>query len=466
MIIVNLIEFSSESSRGLTLPTLYLYVTSLGGGVRDLSLLISLFSFGRLISSTLFGWFSDFFDPRRAYALSLIVSFLSNLLYVFASSFKNHGLLVLSLSRFLVGFGAGNRSVCRSDVARMTSPSIRLRYMTILQATVYMGYALTPGIVSILPYLFPSFNMYTSPGVALCVLNLFVLICVIFVYDSGDVGEGVVLHTTRLLKSSSPSQSISISKSLLQKGFYMFISLNCLIKATLSVFETVTPVLYLRVTDQVDESKVRGESRGSQIASFLFWLGLGTFVFFFSLLPFPTLSTHTGGLVILLLIATLKKQKYSNLLSWCSLLIQGVGCMFGALTETLYSNMFNLLICEILVWSIGSPIAGAVLISSFSVMLGNRNKQGLSMGLIGSAGSLGRIFAPPLNSVLMHDDMGYITFVFFAITSLMGSFGLWMFNRLVERDRKFSNGELKSLLEKKDGDGKDVGDDPLKMALF
>ena len=140
--------------------------------------------------------------------------------------------------------------------------------------------------------------------------------------------------------------------------------------------------------------------------------------------------------------------------------------MFGALTETLYSNMFNLLICEILVWSIGSPIAGAVLISSFSVMLGNRNKQGLSMGLIGSAGSLGRIFAPPLNSVLMHDDMGYITFVFFAITSLMGSFGLWMFNRLVERDRKFSNGELKSLLEKKDGDGKDVGDDPLKMALF
>ena len=192
MIIVNLIEFSSESSRGLTLPTLYLYVTSLGGGVRDLSLLISLFSFGRLISSTIFGWFSDFFDPRRAYALSLIVSFLSNLLYVFASSFGNHSLLVLSISRFLVGFGAGNRSVCRSDVARMTSSSKRLRYMTILQATVYMGYALTPGLASILPessHLFPSLNMYTIPGVALCVLNLFVLCCVAFVYT--DVGEEV-----------------------------------------------------------------------------------------------------------------------------------------------------------------------------------------------------------------------------------------------------------------------------------
>jgi MFS family permease len=132
--------------------------------------------------------------------------------------------------------------------------------------------------------------------------------------------------------------------------------------------------------------------------------------------------------------------------------------------------MPTLLICEVLVWSIGSPIAGAVLISSFSMMLGNRNKQGLSMGLIGSAGSLGRIFAPPLNSVLMHNELGYITFVFFAVMSLVGSFALWIFARVVDREnRDFSDGELKSLLEK-DGDvekkKKKDNDDPLKLALF
>ena len=88
------------------------------------------------------------------------------------------------------------------------------------------------------------------------------------------------------------------------------------------------------------------------------------------------------------------------------------------------------------------------------------------------AGSLGRIFAPPLNSVLMHNELGYITFVFFAVMSLVGSFALWMFARVVDREnRDFSDGELKSLLETDGGgDGKkkkkDSDDDPLKLALF
>ena len=54
--------------------------------------------------------------------------------------------------------------------------------------------------------------------------------------------------------------------------------------------------------------------------------------------------------------------------------------------------------------------------------------------------------------------------------SLVGSFALWMFARVVDREnRDFSDGELKSLLEK-DGDvekkKKKDNDDPLKLALF
>ena len=65
---------------------------------------------------------------------------------------------------------------------------------------------------------------------------------------------------------------------------------------------------------------------------------------------------------------------------------------------------------------------------------------------------------------------------FFAVMSLVGSFALWMFARVVDREnRDFSDGELKSLLEKDgggdgDGDGKkkkkDSDDNPLKLALF
>ena len=66
MVLVNAVEFVSESSRGLTLPTLYLYVKSLGGDVRHLSVLIAIFSVGRLVASPLFGWISQHVSFRAA----------------------------------------------------------------------------------------------------------------------------------------------------------------------------------------------------------------------------------------------------------------------------------------------------------------------------------------------------------------------------------------------------------------
>ena len=81
----------------------------------------------------------------------------------------------------------------------------------------------------------------------------------------------------------------------------------------------------------------------------------------------------------------------------------------------------------------------------------------------------GSIFSR-LNSVLMHNELGYITFVFFAVMSLVGSFALWMFARVVDREnRDGSDGELKSLLEKDgggDGKKKKKKDNALKLALF
>ena len=61
--------------------------------------------------------------------------------------FRSRGLAfpVLAVARFLCGFGAGNRSVCRANVARLTLMEQRLQFLTVLQATVYFGYAVTPG---------------------------------------------------------------------------------------------------------------------------------------------------------------------------------------------------------------------------------------------------------------------------------------------------------------------------------
>jgi len=437
MIVVNLVELSSESSRGLTLPTLYLFVIHLGGGIQELSILISIFSVGRLVGSTLFGKMTDLMSARETYVSSILISLLGNFIYILADMngvSPSTGMLILTMSRFIVGFGAGNRSVCRSNVADLTVPESRMRYMTLLQATVYFGYALTPGIAASLPYqkreAFWNFNslvhvnIYTVPGFVLCALNSFVLLCVLAGVDENmdwshepsccgtDVekaseNEGIVARTNK-------PQVSGISEGLARRGFNLFLFLNFLLKGTLSIFETITPVLFLQVTHQ-SHASTTDQPRGVQIAQFLFWLGV-------------------GGLIVLLLVASQKSNRWmSDTLCWVSFLVQGFGCLCGVYC-VLSPSLAALLSTEILVWSLASPVAGAVLISSFSCMLGP-SKQGLSMGLIGSAGSLGRILAPPINGFLMANGNGYGVFFACAVLSFLSAALLLMFRRCVDTEK-------------------------------
>lgn len=469
MAVVNLVELSSESARGLTLPTLYLYVMRMGGGVADLSILISIFSVGRLFGSTVFGKLVDVTSARQTFAVSLVVSLIGNAMYVLADNASGgnifgftYGMMLLLISRFVVGFGAGNRAVCRANVADLTSQSSRMRYMTILQATVYFGYAVTPGVASVLPYqrnveftstAFFRLNIYTLPGIVLCVLNAFVLASVALGYDESvdwthePIGEpsssssssslppppsalaataAVSVISSDYMKTAGAigtkqgdavarSSSKRLSDELATKGFYLYLSLNFLLKGTLSIFETITPVLYLRVTDQTEEAR-NPTPRGQQIARFLFWLGV-------------------GGLAVLLVVAYQKSnRRLSDTLCWASLTLQGFGCAYGAICET-YPSMRSLVATEILVWSIASPIAGAVIISSFSCILGP-SKQGLSMGLIGSAGSLGRIIAPPINGALMSVNAGSSVFVVCSIASFVSAFSLYWFNAKARAEKQ------------------------------
>jgi len=441
MSLLNLVEFASESSRGLTLPTLYLYVQSIGGDVRHLSYLISIFSFGRLISSTLVGYMADKTSMKAMFQTSLAISVLGNLLYVLASSslLGTNQMTMLMFSRFVVGFGAGNRAVCRKGVTTITHDDSRLRFMTLLQATVYFGYAVTPGIAAMLPYSTRAtaweisglwqINMYTVPGIALVLMNLMVLIGLSILFDervdSQDEPGSHLVHPEAAEGSKNVDfeavpvtelPAFKISEELVWWGVWLYLSLNFIGKGTLSVFETVTPVMYLDVTGQTLATLDPTETRARQIANFLFWLGL-------------------GGLAVLLIVASLNTKRSANdLLCWLSQLVQGLGCLFGAMCF-LDPSMGLLLACEVLVWSLASPIAGAVVVSSFSLLI-DKKQQGLYMGLIGSAGSLGRVFAPPINGYLMHIGYGAATFFFFAVASIVAAVAIIWFSGQVKRERK------------------------------
>jgi len=69
-----------------------------------------------------------------------------------------------------------------------------------------------------------------------------------------------------------------------------------------------------------------------------------------------------------------------------------------------------------LIWTLGSPITQTLILSSFSKILGSQ-PQGLWMGWIGSAGSIGRVVFPVLAG-LVTDGIDY---VFGSIFSVIGA---------------------------------------------
>ena len=81
-----------------------------------------------------------------------------------------------------------------------------------------------------------------------------------------------------------------------------------------------------------------------------------------------------------------------------------------------------------LVWSIGAPIASTVVVASFSKILGSR-PQGLHMGLIGAAGSVGRILIPLSASLL--SNMG--VFIFAGVLAVGCAVAVMVYSAYVAR---------------------------------
>ncbi|KDO31836.1 hypothetical protein SPRG_03756 [Saprolegnia parasitica CBS 223.65] len=367
--LINFVIFIAESSRGIVMPTLFLYCQSLGGGLYEMGLLTSVYSVGRLISSTVFGYLCDKHSFRAVYIASAIIGFAGNIVYFVPST------RALIISRFFVGVSSGNLSVCRSNVAAMTTVDVRLKYLTILAISVYFGYALTPGLDGFMTgidyhILGLPLNELTAPGLLLVLLNLVTIVLMLCIYDDSigvqDAPEAAVDETQK--KTSSPMDAFVLSDTLVYAGVVLFIMLNVVARGVLSIYETINVPLFVQVTGDSHENVIVAAS------TFQFNLGL------LGLLAYVAIEIwhHVISDVKLLVIG------FAGL---------GLGNLILALHATptyteLWTGVFFL-------WSVGSPITTAVCVSAFSKILGTR-QQGKWMGILGSAASVSRIIMPML----------------------------------------------------------------------
>ncbi|KAG6613317.1 Major Facilitator Superfamily (MFS) [Phytophthora cinnamomi] len=432
MALIHLSEFGAEAARGLVLPTLFTYVQELGGGLEDIALLTALFSVGRFFSSLLFGWLCDRTSFRVLYNVAGACAVVGNLMYVLPYSASVHSRTLLALSRFVIGFGAGNRSVCRANIAMLTRVDQRLQYFTLFATVVFLAYALTPGLGSVVGDTqieiggdLLQFNRFTAPGFLLVALNLITIVFNNIIYDDSvsreDAPQSPTASSAPSPETTKPAEKVlaiavdeaedgdaakakpaqgssgpELSDRAVTVGMLVFIFLNFNARGILSIFETVNVPLFLEMTNRNTTAEQDSVQATQDASTFYLIVGLLGLISYGSVqilrkkvsdvgfLLFGFAMLLVGNAVLLTLCADMHVNNERS----------------DDIDEAHSQQQFNIFVAaEIFVWSIGCPLTSAVVVSAFSKVLGSR-PQGLLMGVFGASASIARMVLPFLPSLL------------------------------------------------------------------
>ncbi|KAF0683862.1 Aste57867_24088 [Aphanomyces stellatus] len=406
--LIYLAQFTAEASRGLVLPTLFLYCQALGGGLADMGRATSIFSVGRVLSSILFGYMSDHVSFRAVHLLSAAIGVMGNLVYLVPTSphlSPMASMALLLLSRFLVGFGAGNVSVCRANVATMTPVAHRLQYMNRLALVVFLGYALSPGLGGLFAHVdvpLPgslALNALSIPGLLLALLNAITFVSVLFGFDNSL--DAMDAPPATLSPSSpwpsieatprKPSSSVPLPPSTLPDhtlvgyGIALFILLNIVGRGVLAVFETILVPLHFQVAHE-------------SVASAMLSIAPGTI----SAAAVQAAATFQFNIGLLGLVTYLVVEISRHAIAHTAWLVLGLAAYVVGNTLLLVPPLHWTQFCVAIyfVWSVGAPLLTAVSVAAFSTLLGTR-PQGLWMGIFGAAGSLSRIVLPLIPALFL-----------------------------------------------------------------
>jgi MFS family permease len=169
---------TSDASRGLLFPTLWLNITSRGGSLASLSNSVAVFNVGKMIGAPLQGLLSEWLGREAVLILGNIFIFLGALMYSIvsnaplrsdcvapessSSSTSSNAIFWIILSQGILGIGAGSLGLIRSCIMDMSSDSNTTIYMSYISILQYCAYIFMPIVGSLLTLLAPSSLSITS----------------------------------------------------------------------------------------------------------------------------------------------------------------------------------------------------------------------------------------------------------------------------------------------------------------
>lgn len=179
-------------------------------------------------------------------------------------------------------------------------------------------------------------------------------------------------------------------------GMLVFIFLNFNARGILSIFETVNVPLFLEMTNRNTAAEQDSVQATQDASTFYLMVGLLGLISYGSVQILRKKISDVGFLIFgfaMLLVGN------AILLTLCADM-HVINERSDDIDEAHSQQQFNIFVAaEVFVWSIGCPLASAVVVSAFSKVLGSR-PQGLLMGVFGASASIARMVLPFLPSLL------------------------------------------------------------------
>lgn len=163
---------------------------------------IASYSLGQMVSSPLFGLWSNYRPRKEPLIVSIFISVAANCLYAYVHVPAAHNKYYMLVARGLVGFGAGNVAVVRSYIAGATSLQERTSAMANTSTCQALGFILGPVFQTCFALIGEEgltwdtiklqVNMYTAPvllGAFLGILNIILILFLLREHRVDDSGR-------------------------------------------------------------------------------------------------------------------------------------------------------------------------------------------------------------------------------------------------------------------------------------
>ena len=260
--IICAVIFVGEMARGIMLPTLWGFVQELGGDTVTMGYSVAAFSFGRVVTSPIFGYLSV--ERGYRFTLTIALSVLSTGAFLYAQAGVVGRPLFLIFAQSVMGFGSGTLGVTRAYVAEVSPKKLRTRYLAYLALVRDAGFTVTPFAGSALAYFFTDedgndenvvqtsyflLNMYTSPAYLLFICCVVETLMVVFFLEHKrrEVMPKLTKMTSRRLKEASEppaavvlgAQKTVLDMSVIDVTIWGIVVLNVISKGALSTYETL-----------------------------------------------------------------------------------------------------------------------------------------------------------------------------------------------------------------------------------